>query len=87
MVDNRWTDPATVAGAEALRRLGLAQVGADRQNPGMYAVYFYEDAFGAAEIRSVGGFESIRAAADATSLILAEAVLEAAAERQADDAS
>lgn len=72
---SRDSDPATVAGATVLRRLRDARVGADYQNPGKYGIYFYD----AGEIvRSVGGFASVREAAEAVDLVIAETVLEEA---------
>jgi hypothetical protein len=65
---------STEVGAAVLRRLRDAQIGADLRNPGMYAVYFYGDE--GDEIRSVGGFESVKAAAEGVYLVQAETVIE-----------
>jgi hypothetical protein len=72
----RYGDPATVAGASALRRLRDPRVGADHQNRGRYGIYFYDSAGDC--VRSVGGFPSVKAAAGAVDLVIAETVIEEA---------
>lgn len=77
-VEERWGDPGTQAGAAALDRLRDARIGADRQNPGQYAVYFYDRDDN--EVRSCGRFATVKDASRAVALIQAETCIEAAQE-------
>jgi hypothetical protein len=67
---------------EELRRLRDARVGADRQNPGMYAIYWY-DKHGQ-EIRSAGGFGDVDEAAEAIDFLVVETVVDAYRDMEAD---
>lgn len=68
-------DADTRIGAAELERLKDARVGADRWNPGCYAVYFFDSE--GEEIRSAGRFPSVRAASDAVRFLQVESILEA----------
>ncbi len=69
-----YSPSPTGAGVEALRRLSSPEIGADREQPGRFAVYFYDAGH---EVLVAGGYESASLAASAVDWIRADAVVKA----------
>jgi hypothetical protein len=73
----KW-GPDVLVGAAELHRLRDAKIGADRWNPGCYAVYFYDE--DGVEILSAGRFASVHAAGEAVRHLQVEAIFEEVAQ-------